>query len=102
MWVAYTVFAFLALFLLSNFADKVSEIVRILRRIESRLTLLQPLEEEKKTFEREWIVKAHIQDRAIHPDVWNNNENNELRDLKVEEWKKVRETQRYRDKKYRD
>ena len=48
------------------------EALRTLKRIEARLALSSPLEEEQKVFDEShgFLVRADIRDRAIHPEVW--------------------------------
>lgn len=52
--------------------EKLSELIRVLRRIESRLTLLWPLEEEKELLSQPLDRKSDILKRAMHPDAWSN------------------------------
>jgi hypothetical protein len=101
MWVQIALLALIVILLLS-LSDKLAELLRTLKRIESRLTLISPLDAEKKSLERDWIVGAHIRDRAIHPDIWISDMVHEEGDLRGAEWKKVRDSQKYRQEHYRD
>jgi hypothetical protein len=91
----------LAAFAVLWIGDKITDLVRTLKRIESRLTLLSPLDVEAKTLDRDVLTKASVRDRAIHPDIWISNVVSERGDLRGEEWKKVRDDQRYRERRYR-
>ena len=69
------------------------EALRTLKRIEARLTLVNPLEEEQKTLKEDFMTKAHIRDRALHPDVWNHQCFEELNGLRGAERREARKDQ---------
>ena len=92
----------LAAFAVLWIGNRLTDLVRTLKRIESKLTLLKPLDAEKETLDRDVLTKAHIQDRALHPDIWISNIVRERGDLRGEEWKRVRDDQRYRERRYRN
>jgi len=92
----------IAVFSLLRASDALVEMLRTIRRIESRLTLLMPLESEEKLLQEKWLIKAHIRDRAVHPDIWISEIIKEQGDLRGKEWREVRELQRYRERQYRD
>ncbi len=79
------------------------DILRTLKRIDARLALASPLEEEQKVFEepRGFLVRADIRDRAIHPDVWWHQYYEETKDLTGKERREKREMWQYREKKHR-
>lgn len=101
MWLQTALVALIAILLL-GISEKLSNLLKTLRRLESRLTLLKPLDVEEKSMERSWPVKISIRDRAIHPDIWISDIVNEQANLQGEEWKKVRDSQKYREKNYRN
>jgi|GEM_PF-7074038 len=80
------------------------DVLRTLKRIDARLALTHPLDEERKVFEepRGFLVRADIRDRAIHPDVWWHQYYNEIKDLKGKERKESQGLWRYREKKHRN
>ncbi len=70
-WFALVIVS-LAILAVRHIAEKLAEIARVLNRIESRLTLLNPLEEERNFLEHPLDAKARIVKRAMPPDTWSN------------------------------
>jgi hypothetical protein len=85
-------------FLLVLLVETGREMLRTLKRIEARFTLVNPLEEEQKTLKEDFMTKAHIQDRALHPDIWIHQCVKELRGLSGAEYKEARKMQRYTER----
>ena len=52
--------------------DATRQILRTLRRLEARMTLLKPLNPEAAALEREVSLRTEVEDRAIQSDVWAN------------------------------
>jgi hypothetical protein len=88
----------LEIFVLLNMGK---ELIKTLKRIEARLVLTSPLEEERKVFEERlgYVVRTDIRDRAIHPDVWWHQYYDEIKDLKGKELKEAKGIWRSRERK---
>lgn len=87
--------------------DAVRDILRTLKRIESRLALLNSLEPEIKAFKDSSSVRHQVEEKAIHPAVWTHRVVEALsRSKKVsdEEYKRgrkfLRASERKRDRLY--
>jgi hypothetical protein len=72
--------------------DMGRELVKTLKRIDARLALISPLQEEQKVFDEPhgFLVRSDIRDRAIHPDVWWHLYYSDIKDLKGNELKEAR------------
>ena len=83
-------------------AALVNDLLRTLRRIEARMSLLNPLEEEQKvlkgTGHLDFSTRGDIRDRAIQPDIWWRLYRNEIKDLKGEELKEEKGIWRSRER----
>ena len=93
------------LFALWGISAKVAEISQTLRRIEARMTLANPLEEERPILELgtgDTLTRSSIRNRAIHPDIWWYRCYMERKDLKGKEYKEERALQRYRERRDRN
>lgn len=52
-------------------SDVLANIPRTLKRIESRMAVLQPTEKESRYLRDERLSKLiDVEDRAMHPDIW--------------------------------
>jgi hypothetical protein len=69
LWLVVVSLAFVAFLAL---IEKISELIRLLRRIESRLTLHWPLDEEEELLSEPLDIRFDILKRALHPDTWSN------------------------------
>jgi hypothetical protein len=76
------------------------EILRTLKRIDARLALTSPIEEEQKVFDEPqgFLVRAYIRDRALHPDVWFHQCFKERQGLRGTAYKEARKMQRYTER----
>lgn len=74
------------------------EMLRTLKRIEARLALVSPLEEEQKILKEDFMTKAYIRDRALHPEVWIHQCFKERHGLSGAEYKEARKMQRYTER----
>ncbi len=74
------------------------ELIRTMRRIEARLTLLKPLESEAKSIRDDLHLRVTIEERATQPDIWSHKTVEELRGLKGEEYRDLRKIQRFTEK----
>ncbi len=82
---------------------KVAELSRTLKRIEARLTLSKPLDEETALMDRGLVtLRGGLRDRAMHPDIWISKAIEEEHDLRGREWKEARSLRRYTERRYRD
>jgi hypothetical protein len=98
-----SVLIFVACIALLWIGDKISQLLRTLRRIEARLTLLNPLDEEKTLMDKGIAtLRGGLEDRAMHPDIWISKIVKEESDLRGKEWKVAHSLRRYREKLYRD
>ena len=86
--------------------DVAKDLLRTLKRIEARMTLLNPIEEERKVLEGTGILslstRCDIRDRAIHPDIWWQQYYDKIKDLSGDQLKEARALQRHRERKHRD
>jgi hypothetical protein len=84
----------------------VKELLTTLKRIEARMTLLNPLEEEKKVLEGSGILNSstrwEIRDRAIQPAIWWRMYYEKTKDLRGKERKEARKDWEYQNRKYRN
>ena len=83
------------------------DLVKTLKRIEARMTLLKPLEEERKIMEgpRETfgiMTRSAIEDRAIQPDIWWHQYSAATRDLQGKELKEKRWQWRHKERTHRN
>lgn len=82
----------------------VSEMLRTLKRIEARMTLLNPLEGEAKAMKEDFTLRRHVEERAVQPDIWLHMTTQEIHDKKLlekgreKEYREVRKLQRYRER----
>ncbi len=100
-------FGLVAVFLLVlwEIGAKVTELSRTLKRIEARMTLTNPLEEEQPILDLEKgdvMTRASIKNRALQPDIWWHRCYEERKNLRGEEYKKERKLQRYMERTDRD
>jgi hypothetical protein len=83
--------------------EKITELLRTLKRIEARLTLLSPLDEEKTLMDEGLVtLRGGLRNRAMHPDIWVSQAIKDERGLQGKERKEARSLRRYREKRYRD
>jgi len=78
------------------------DLLRTLKRLEARMTLTNPLEEERKILEGNDVVTGSaIRNRALHPDIWWEQHYAEIKDLKGKQLKQKIKLWRYRERRYR-
>jgi hypothetical protein len=85
--------------------EKVADLLRTLRRIEARMTLTNPLEEERPILDLEKgdvMIRASIRNRALQPDIWWRRGYEERKNLRGKEYREERKLQRYIERKDRD
>lgn len=83
--------------------DTLSKLLRTLRRIEARLTLLYPMDEEKTLMDQGIAtLRGGLKDRAMHPDIWISKVVKQEYGLRGKEWKEAHSQRRYTEKRYRD
>jgi hypothetical protein len=84
--------------------DVVKELVRTLKRIEARIALANPIEEERKVFGEGsgFLTRTRISDRAMHPDVWIHQQVTELHGLTGAAYKEKRKMHRYTEQSRRN
>ena len=83
--------------------DKVADLTRTLKRIEARLTLISPLDEEKTLLDKGIAtLEGGLKDRAMHPDIWSSQAIERESDLRGKKWREAYSLRRYREKRHRD
>ena len=85
--------------------EKVGELSRTLKRIEARMTLTNPLEEERPLLELgtgDIMTRASIRNRALQPEIWWRLRYEERKNLKGKEYSEERKLQRHIERTDRD
>ena len=92
------------LLVLWEIGTKVAELSRTLKRIEARMTLTNPLEEERKILDWEKgdiTTRVSIMDRASHPNIWLYQRYAAIKNLRgkelvevIKQWKYIERTRR--------
>ncbi len=91
------------LFTLWGIGAKVAELSQTLKRIEARMTLSSPLEDEAALMERGIVtLRGGLRDRAMHPDIWISKFIEEERDLQGKQLKDARWLRKYTERRHRD
>ncbi len=83
--------------------EKIVDLLRTLKRIEARLTLLAPLDEEKTMMnDCAATLRGGLKDRAMHPDIWLSKAIKNETGLRGKEWKEAHSYRRYLEKRHRN
>ena len=108
IWKVASLFFGLGAFILLTLlwvGGKAAELLRTLKRIEARMTLTNPLEEERKILDWEMgdiTTRSKIMDRAFHQDIWLYQYVTAITDLRGKEYREAIEQWRWREKTRRD
>jgi hypothetical protein len=85
--------------------ETAKELLRTLKRIEARMTLANPLEEERKILDLErgdTMTRAAVRNRAFQPDIWWHRYYSAIKNLTGEERKEERKLWKHIERTDRD
>ncbi len=100
---AVSVLVLAVLFVLVWVGNKISALLQVLKRIEARLTLLKPSNEEQTLMDHGGVrLRGGLEDRAMHPDIWFEKSFEKEHGLHGKELKEARGFRRYLEKRHRD